>query len=436
MVELKDRIPRKPNRKYIVPEVGSPFFANVEYADNPSEEGTVVNKQNVLDTVYPESDDSSIGVQVLKAGIVNDPRWLVCDGQYISKSDYPVLYDNLTAVNGLVDFKRNTKDNPPVLGHSANYTLLYIKHKNYVLFGGKFGESSDSVYRVYVSFDSGATWQEATISGGAESMVRGNHTVWVWDDGHVLISNSYNKRWYYSADGINFNYNSPSSGFDHFVAGNRNGFVAQGMWTGKRYAMMYSTNFGAAPAQYDNANILNVDGACIFYPNKSGVIFRGKDNSYYYIDAALTPTKISTSYELLNDTTWVDEDYNIYTITSEKKLCVYKKDTYALWRSKSLSSFITDYSTAKIVSIIGQNVYFQSDGILYRIRDLISAGASAEVETAVAPGWNMDFEGSTIYNDGEDMLYTISGYYHIVDTTYLPAYADNNELSKCYIKAR
>lgn len=44
MIEVKDRIPTKPNRIRIVPENGAPFYATWERADEPIEEGTPVNK--------------------------------------------------------------------------------------------------------------------------------------------------------------------------------------------------------------------------------------------------------------------------------------------------------------------------------------------------------------------------------------------------------
>lgn len=45
MIEVKDRIPSKPNRILITPENGTaPFYATWERADEPIEEGTPVNK--------------------------------------------------------------------------------------------------------------------------------------------------------------------------------------------------------------------------------------------------------------------------------------------------------------------------------------------------------------------------------------------------------
>lgn len=42
---MKDRVPTRPNRKLITPENGgAAFYATVEFADEPLEEGTLVNK--------------------------------------------------------------------------------------------------------------------------------------------------------------------------------------------------------------------------------------------------------------------------------------------------------------------------------------------------------------------------------------------------------
>lgn len=44
MTEHKDRIPTYPNRKLITPESGDPFYATVEWADEPINEGNPLNK--------------------------------------------------------------------------------------------------------------------------------------------------------------------------------------------------------------------------------------------------------------------------------------------------------------------------------------------------------------------------------------------------------
>jgi len=44
MINFKDRVPTQPNRRKITPESGSPYYVTIEYADNPSESGTALNK--------------------------------------------------------------------------------------------------------------------------------------------------------------------------------------------------------------------------------------------------------------------------------------------------------------------------------------------------------------------------------------------------------
>ena len=69
MIEVKDRIPKKPNRILITPENGSaPFYATWQRADEPIEEGTPINKV-LFDSIdeggfsYTGADDIEIEAQ-------------------------------------------------------------------------------------------------------------------------------------------------------------------------------------------------------------------------------------------------------------------------------------------------------------------------------------------------------------------------------------
>ena len=50
MINIKDRVPDvgKANRKLITPESGDPFYAKVEYADDPIFAGTPLNRVTLL----------------------------------------------------------------------------------------------------------------------------------------------------------------------------------------------------------------------------------------------------------------------------------------------------------------------------------------------------------------------------------------------------
>jgi hypothetical protein len=45
---MKDRNAANPNRYLITPESGAPYYATIQRADNPTEEGTPYNKISVL----------------------------------------------------------------------------------------------------------------------------------------------------------------------------------------------------------------------------------------------------------------------------------------------------------------------------------------------------------------------------------------------------
>ena len=74
MIEVKDRIPKKPNRILITPENGSaPFYATWQRADEPIEEGTPINKV-LFDSIdeggfsFAGTDDIEICAQRVSIG--------------------------------------------------------------------------------------------------------------------------------------------------------------------------------------------------------------------------------------------------------------------------------------------------------------------------------------------------------------------------------
>lgn len=77
MIEVKDRIPKKPNRILITPENGSaPFYATWQRADEPIEEGTPINK--VLFDSIEEGGFSFTGVddiEIEAQKITTDAEW-------------------------------------------------------------------------------------------------------------------------------------------------------------------------------------------------------------------------------------------------------------------------------------------------------------------------------------------------------------------------
>ena len=106
MIEVKDRIPTKPNRIRIVPETGDPFYAVWERADEPIEEGTPVNKY-LFDSIddgghFPNAlDDIEIDAQrvTLAAGWTTVSFRRPLSGVprvFVSVSDTVVAVRNIT----------------------------------------------------------------------------------------------------------------------------------------------------------------------------------------------------------------------------------------------------------------------------------------------------------------------------------------------------
>ena len=50
-LEFKDRVPLKPGRVKITPEEGTTFYATLERADEPIQEGTPLNARNFNEMV-------------------------------------------------------------------------------------------------------------------------------------------------------------------------------------------------------------------------------------------------------------------------------------------------------------------------------------------------------------------------------------------------
>ena len=77
MIEIKDRIPKKPNRILITPENGSaPFYATWQRADEPIEEGTPINK--VLFDSIEEGGFSFTGVddiEICAMRVTTNAEW-------------------------------------------------------------------------------------------------------------------------------------------------------------------------------------------------------------------------------------------------------------------------------------------------------------------------------------------------------------------------
>lgn len=126
MIEVKDRIPKKPNRILITPENGSaPFYATWQRADEPIEEGTPINK--VLFDSIEEGGFSFTGVddiEICAMRITTNAEWteVVFDKPF---SGIPRVFASTEGTN-IVSFQNVTRTGCQIAVYSVVYKAAYL----------------------------------------------------------------------------------------------------------------------------------------------------------------------------------------------------------------------------------------------------------------------------------------------------------------------
>lgn len=173
---MQDRVSASPGRVLITPESGEAYYATIERADNPTVEGTPLNKASLLtdatasDYGISANATPNDALQALKTnhrpwrvGDILDTvrtdlgsKWLLCNGSYIESSDYPELYSVLPKVSSI--------------SKTAGLTsITCCFHANgYWVIGGK--NSSNKPAIAYTSDTIKETWSVRTLSlSGSDS---------------------------------------------------------------------------------------------------------------------------------------------------------------------------------------------------------------------------------------------------------------------------
>lgn len=179
---MKDRVPVNPGRVKITPEGGSAYYATMVRADNPTQEGTPLNKASLLkdttaalyglgtdavpDEVLVKLDGSRPKVGDIKytARTDLDETWLLCNGETISASSYPDLFNILAAsgVNGEWTLS-------PISGLISNpgtvKSTLFVN--GYYIIAAY--NSNNSSYFIHYTNDFLGAWNTYEITGGWSS---------------------------------------------------------------------------------------------------------------------------------------------------------------------------------------------------------------------------------------------------------------------------
>lgn len=100
LVDVVDRIPTQPNRKKIVAADGTVSYATITYADEPTVQGTPINRAIFahINTYVRNENACEIG----RLAITTNPadisdQWLYCNGEDINGEQYPQLFEKSAA---------------------------------------------------------------------------------------------------------------------------------------------------------------------------------------------------------------------------------------------------------------------------------------------------------------------------------------------------
>lgn len=148
---MKDRVSTYPNRVLIRPDSGTSYYATLELDDAPIEEGTALNKANLLSdnavsalgierdnptpsdafehigNNYLRKEDAdamyNIGDTIITARTDMDDSWLLCDGSDVPANSYPKLYEVLppTVADGWTGGQLSITDVKDMAYHDGIY---------------------------------------------------------------------------------------------------------------------------------------------------------------------------------------------------------------------------------------------------------------------------------------------------------------------------
>ncbi len=145
MIEVKDRIPKKPNRILITPENGSaPFYATWQRADEPIEEGTPINK--VLFDSIDEGGFSFTGVddiEIEAQRITTEAEWTTVKFSKLF-SGIPRVFAS-TAGKNIVAFQNVTRTGCQVAVYVPTAVAGYVAASS--------GASANKSVSIISSFD-------------------------------------------------------------------------------------------------------------------------------------------------------------------------------------------------------------------------------------------------------------------------------------------
>lgn len=166
---MQDRVSLYPGRVTMIPVDGQANTYDMTRADQPTQEGTPLNKASLLsdDTAQamhlpqanPTVNDalSSLSGSVVSIGDMKttmrndlDDKWLLCNGEKFSQQQYPELYTFLSSkLSGVFFTEKDLWGNQD--SHDRKITCVTYANGYWVV-GGSYGDSSHTPYSARIAY--------------------------------------------------------------------------------------------------------------------------------------------------------------------------------------------------------------------------------------------------------------------------------------------
>lgn len=435
MIEIKNRLPTKPNRWKITHESdSSQEYITWDYADEPTETGTPINRGLIVG-MY--NDMTPCGIVKTFSSKEEREGYLLCDGSSVMGVDYPDLIGKLKSydlyqykpIEDITGYATTTKGN------------IYVANGKFFMMSNY---TSTERQKVWVS-DDGETWEQILAN---YSFTNGNDALQnvIYTNGtyYLFISQSNSPSVFYGS-----NLNSLTRA--RIFSGTSRVFVTTGNIGNTLVAILHGTSSPVSAYVYYSTN--GSQWTLSNFPTNNVVnttIEKLKTiNSKIYFGFETTSEKrlysssdgITWSYTSLTDDTNVPQSYD-YPYSGY----IWRLNGTTLQRTQDYSTWSTvkTYST----DVTGSNLYISSNGKAFlsrvgttytNIPSLYSPDME-NFEPLITEYTSSNYISTPIVSNGTFALCTAGGYMLRYDINYnnprlvLPTLNDDTNQLYGYIK--
>lgn len=353
MIEIKNRLPTKPNRWKITHESdSSQEYITWDYADEPTEVGTPINRGLIVG-MY--NDMTPCGIVKIFSSKEEREGYLLCNGSSVMGADYPDLIGKLKSYN-LYQYK----EIEDITGYETTTAgNIYVANGKFFMMSNKDTNSTENK-KLWVS-DDGETWTQIatnyTFNNGNDTL---QNVIYTNGTYYIFISQSNYPSVFY---GSNLNSLTRARVF----SGTTRVFVTTGNIGNTLVAILHSTSsptsayvyYSTNGSRWTQSNFQTNNGVSTTIEKLKtidGKIYFGFD-SYYYHEKQLYSSSdgITWTYTSLADDTNIPQSYD-YPYSGY----IWRLNGTTLQRTQNYST----WSTIKTYSadVTGSDLYIDNNG--------------------------------------------------------------------------